>query len=80
AQITLDLDTDDVVVLYTDGITEAADPDDRLYGIDRLVEVVTAHHRESSESLKCAIVDDVKRHIGTQKLYDDLTLVILRQK
>ncbi len=80
AEIVLDLDTDDIVVLYTDGITEAADPDDRLYGLERLVEVVTAHRRDSAEALKCAIVDDVKRHIGTQKLYDDLTLVILRQK
>lgn len=78
-EVVVDLAQGDVVVLYTDGITEAADPDDRLYGLERLVEVVATHHRESADAIKQAIVEDVKRHIGTQKLYDDLTLVVLRQ-
>ncbi|MCC5857923.1 MAG: SpoIIE family protein phosphatase [Ectothiorhodospiraceae bacterium] len=80
SEITLELQEGDVVVLYTDGITEAADEQHRLYGQDRLVEVVRSHYREPSERIKQAIVQDVKRHIGTQVLYDDLTLVILKQR
>lgn len=80
AEISLDLHQGDVVVLYTDGITEAADEDHRLYGNERLMEVIAAHRDDSAESLKDAIIGDVKRHIGTQTLYDDLTLIVLKQK
>jgi phosphoserine phosphatase RsbU/P len=80
AQIDVDLHPGDVVVLYTDGITEAADEHHRLYGDERFMEVIAAHRDESAEAIKDAIISDVKRHIGTQTLYDDLTLVILKQK
>ena len=30
--------------------------------------------------MKQAVIDDVTRHIGTQKVYDDVTLVVLKQK
>lgn len=80
SETTLGLREDDVVVLYTDGITEAADEQHRLYGQERLVKVIRDHYREPSEQIKQAIIDDVKRHIGSQVLYDDLTLVILKQQ
>jgi len=76
----LELYPGDLVVLYTDGITEAADEQHRLYDLDRLTEIVVRNHRESAEQIKNAVVEDVKRHIGTQTLYDDLTLIILKQK
>ncbi|OOG25228.1 serine/threonine protein phosphatase [Thioalkalivibrio denitrificans] len=79
-QISTDLHEGDVVVLYTDGITEAADEQNRLYGQDRLLEVIARHRDESAESIKDTIINDVKRHMGNQILYDDLTLVILKQK
>jgi phosphoserine phosphatase RsbU/P len=79
-EISLDLYPGDVVVLYTDGITEAADTDHRLYGQERLLEVIAARRTESTEAIKDAIIADVKRHIGNQTLFDDLTLVILKQQ
>lgn len=80
SECTLQLHAGDTVVLYTDGITEAADPANQLYGLERLLAVIQQHHRDSAEAIKQAIVADVKRHIGSQTLYDDLTLVILKQK
>lgn len=70
----------DGVVLYTDGITEAADVENRLYGLDRLCEVVARHWSEPAESIKQAVVDDVLRHVGLQTIFDDLTLIVLKQK
>lgn len=69
----------DVVVLYTDGITEAADPQNRLYGEARLMDCIRTHRGESADAIKQAVVDDVRSHISTQTLYDDLTLVVLKQ-
>jgi sigma-B regulation protein RsbU (phosphoserine phosphatase) len=79
-QVIIDLHRDDVVVLYTDGITEAADESQRLYGLERLIEVTVTHRSEDAEAIKDTIIDDVKRHIATQTLYDDLTLVVLKQR
>lgn len=79
-EVELSLAPDDVVVLYTDGITEAADAAHRLYGLDRLCAVVVGQRAGTAEAIKRAVVDDVMRHIGGQTIYDDLTLIVLKQK
>ena len=79
-EVSLTLQRDDVVVLYTDGITEAADEEHRLYGQERLAEVVARHRADPAEEIKGAIIRDVKRHMGRQTLFDDLTLVVLKQQ
>lgn len=78
-EVTILLHPGDTVVLYTDGITEAADSSHTLYGLDRLCEVVAAHWQDNAEAIKAAVVADVRRHIGNQALYDDLTLIVLKQ-
>lgn len=78
-EVTVLLHPGDTVVLYTDGITEAADDRHRLYGMERLTAVLTAHWQDSAEQIKDAVVADVRRHIGDHPLYDDLTLVVMRQ-
>ena len=74
------LNPDDVVVLYTDGITEAKDINRQQYGIDRLCEVGSRNCSLSAEEIRQAVIEDVLRHIGSQKVFDDITLVVLKQK
>jgi two-component system sensor histidine kinase ChiS len=70
----------DVVVLYTDGITEAENLAGEQYGIERLCEVVRCNRHQSALAIKQVVLDDVRSHIGQQKVYDDITLLILKQK
>jgi sigma-B regulation protein RsbU (phosphoserine phosphatase) len=74
------LNQGDVVVLYTDGITEAKDMDRELYGLEKLVEVAKNNYQLSAEQIREAIIDDVRKHIGNQVVFDDITLVVLKQK
>jgi sigma-B regulation protein RsbU (phosphoserine phosphatase) len=74
------LNQGDVVVLYTDGITEAKDMDRELYGLERLVEVAKNNYQHSAVEIREAIIEDVRKHIGTQIVFDDITLVVLKQK
>ncbi len=67
-------------VLYTDGITEAANPTGDQYGQQRLCEVVQAHWDQGCEAIKEAVVADMRRHIDTQEVYDDITLLVLKQR
>jgi serine phosphatase RsbU (regulator of sigma subunit) len=79
-QKTVQLESGDGVVLYTDGITEAENLDGEHYGQERLCEVVKVHWSEPAEAIKEAVVRDVRRHIGEQTVYDDITLVVVKQQ
>ncbi len=79
AKTTVPLMKDDVAVLYTDGITEAADMKHNLYGIERLKNVISTNRQASAEHIKNNIIESVKQHIDKQTVFDDLTLVVLKQ-
>ncbi|MBU0552306.1 SpoIIE family protein phosphatase, partial [Myxococcota bacterium] len=73
------LNPGDVMVLYTDGITEAEAPDGEQYGFDRLCKVAVAHHQSKACKLKDAIVQDVGLFISDQKVFDDITVVVIKR-
>jgi serine phosphatase RsbU (regulator of sigma subunit) len=70
----------DIVILYTDGITEAENIEGKQYGIARLCEVVRANAGLGAKGIKTAVIEDLLAFIGTQKIYDDITLLVLKQK
>ena len=74
------LNTEDGIVLYTDGITEARDVEKNQYGIDRLCKVIKENWHLNSEKIRDTVIKDVKKFIGLQKIEDDLTLLILKQR
>jgi sigma-B regulation protein RsbU (phosphoserine phosphatase) len=80
AHAELPLSPGDVVVLYTDGITEAEDIHGEQYGIERLCEVVRRAHERAAAEIKQAIIDDVMRFIGAQKVFDDITTVVIKRR
>ena len=79
-QQTIPLNSGDVVVLYTDGITEAENIEGVQYGLERLCEIVAHNSQNSAEKIKQAIVEDVWSYIGAQKVFDDMTVVVIKQK
>ena len=80
AQETVRLNPGDGMVLYTDGITEAENPHRQFYGIERLCEVVSQNWQQSASAIQRAVINDVRQHIGTQKVYDDISLLVLKQQ
>ena len=70
----------DGVVLYTDGITEAENQHGEQYGLERFCYVISRNWHRNADSIKTAIVQDLQRHIGQQRVYDDITLLILKQR
>lgn len=79
-QVIVELQHGDGVVLYTDGIPEACDIHKNIYGIERMCNVISQHWHLPSEQIKDAIITDVRRHIGEQKVFDDITLLILKRQ
>ncbi|HMN26534.1 MAG TPA: two-component regulator propeller domain-containing protein [Caldilineaceae bacterium] len=79
-QLTIELQPGDGVVLYTDGITEAINMDHVEYGLECLCAVVRQNWAAPAELIKQAIIADLRRHIGQQAVFDDITVVVLKQK
>ncbi|WP_333324933.1 PP2C family protein-serine/threonine phosphatase [Microcoleus sp. LAD1_D3] len=80
AETIVQLYSGDVVVLYTDGITEAKNMDKLLYGLERLIKVIEINSQRSVAEIRHAVIKDVRSHIGEQKIFDDITLLVLKQK
>ena len=71
------LNPKDKVVLYTDGVTEARNPQEDLFGLPRLTELVSKHGAEPATELLASIKDDVYAYISTREQFDDITLVVM---
>ncbi|HJW75974.1 MAG TPA: PP2C family protein-serine/threonine phosphatase [Thermoleophilia bacterium] len=71
------LEKGDVVLLYTDGITEAADAKGEMFGEDRLRRALTRHASGKVEEVLDHIMREVRAH--TAKQTDDMTLLVLRR-
>ncbi len=68
----------DVLVLYTDGVTEASDESEEQFGVERLEALVRRHAASPAAELVEAIRHDVEACTGERHLNDDLTVVVAR--
>jgi sigma-B regulation protein RsbU (phosphoserine phosphatase) len=73
----LDLEPGDKVVFYTDGIVEAMNEKEEMYGFERLLEVVKGSLSETAESLLKDILDNVNEFAGEAEQHDDLTAMVV---
>lgn len=69
----------DLMVLYSDGILEAANEADEQFGEDRVAEVVRAHRDQSTEEIRNQILSAVARFTGNAAAADDQTLLVIRK-
>lgn len=73
--------TGDLLVLYSDGITEAKNVGNEEFGVERLKRILRdCGMMQSAEAVKNAILSEVKQFIGSIKQADDVTLVVIRRK
>jgi sigma-B regulation protein RsbU (phosphoserine phosphatase) len=79
SHISLELQLGDGIVLYTDGIPEAKDINKKPYGVEQMCEVISQNWHLSAQEIKQAVIDDLRGHIGTQKVFDDITLLVVKQ-
>ena len=76
----LELRTGDVVVFYTDGISEAANEAEEMYGIQRLEQVVERiDPTTNAEAIIQTILQDVAGFVGSAEQFDDMTVVVVKK-
>lgn len=75
---TMQLQPGDMLILYTDGITEAMDIANNEYGSDRLFDLCVSVGDRSAAEIVSTVVGDVSTHTGDAMQSDDITILCLR--
>lgn len=73
----IELATKDKIILYTDGVTEARNTEEDLFGLQRFIQLIQEHGQNSAEDLILIIKDALSNFISTRDQYDDITLVVV---
>lgn len=74
---TLQLNPGDKLYLYTDGVPEAINSSDEMYGTDRMLQSLSAHSDNAGEDLLAHVREDVDAFVGDAPQFDDITMVLL---
>ena len=69
----------DFVVFYTDGITDALNPQGQDFGMENLEGIVLAERENPAEQMRRALENELQNFIGEAPLFDDSTFVIVRR-
>ena len=67
----------DTLLFYTDGLTEAMDQDQGLFGIERLEQILTEHRRVPEAELRERLLEALREHRHGAPLSDDLTFIVV---
>jgi sigma-B regulation protein RsbU (phosphoserine phosphatase) len=74
----VELQPGDTLVLFSDGVTEAMDPDEQMFGTSRLREVLAGHHNTPLDDLQRRVLESVQTFARGARQADDVTLLLVR--
>src|SRR5712692_10244450 len=78
--VAVKLEPGDTLVLFSDGVTEAMDPDDQLFGAPRLKEVLTGLMDTPLEEIQKNVLESVENFSRGAPQTDDVTLLLVRYR
>ncbi|MGE0128846.1 MAG: SpoIIE family protein phosphatase [Blastocatellales bacterium] len=76
----VEIEPGDVLVIYSDGVTESLDEQGEEFGEARLIEIVQKNRGRTAPGLRDRIDEALTKFVGKADSVDDLTLVILKRK
>lgn len=75
---TLQLEPNDTLVLFSDGVTEAMDPEDQLFGVGRLRAVLMGKNELPLDEIQKTVLESVENFARGARQADDLTILLVR--
>jgi len=75
----ISMEKDDLLLLYTDGITEAMNPEEEEFGLERLVALVKENCKKPAAYISEIILTDIKHHVRGAAQSDDITLLLIKK-
>jgi sigma-B regulation protein RsbU (phosphoserine phosphatase) len=77
-ELTVEAEPGDVVIFVSDGILDAENAEDEMYGQERLSGLLCSQREHSAQEIADAILADVSRFLGEQDRFDDETIIVLK--
>ncbi len=77
-EVTISLYKDDVFIFYSDGISEAMNLNNELYGFDNLKNTIKLHSAESAYHIQSAIINSINFFRNGAHQNDDITIVVVK--
>ncbi|MGA3344765.1 MAG: GAF domain-containing SpoIIE family protein phosphatase [Terracidiphilus sp.] len=77
-ELTVTTEPGDVVIFVSDGILDAENAEDEMYGQERLSGLLCSQRDHSAQGIADAILADVSRFLGDQDRFDDETIIVLK--
>ncbi|MCK5127195.1 MAG: SpoIIE family protein phosphatase [candidate division Zixibacteria bacterium] len=74
----INMNEDDFLLMYTDGVTEERGINKSSYGTERLVELLKENGEKSGAEMATIIENDIAKFVGQNEQHDDITMVILK--
>jgi len=72
------LNSGDILLLYTDGITEAENREGAFFGEERLCAILNEHNEMSPQEIIETLLDQARIFTGQQNFKDDVSLVVMK--
>ena len=80
AEKEIKLNTQDKILLYTDGVTDAMNAKGERFGLDRLIKVLKDNGEKDIHTIIKSVKEKISDFVGTNAQYDDITLVAIEVK
>ncbi len=77
---TVALDPGDMLVVYSDGVSDALNETDEFFGEERLHAIVEQHRNHSAQQMLAAIIEAQRHFVGRTTWFDDATLMVLKRE
>jgi sigma-B regulation protein RsbU (phosphoserine phosphatase) len=75
----IDFNPNDLLLIYSDGITEAMDASGEEFGEARLALLVDEHTKKTAQDVIDIVIDEVRNHAKDRPQMDDMTLVVIKR-
>lgn len=79
-EIQIPMESNDLLVLYTDGVIESINPNQEEYGLERFTKKLIEYRHHNYNEITNLLYEDVKEFCGSEPQFDDFTLMIIKAK
>lgn len=79
-EIEFSANSNDVIVLYSDGLTETMNSNKEEFGAERFKQIISDNSHKSAEEIKKSILTEIETFRGFAEVHDDITLIIMKSR
>ncbi len=77
-QIEMDINSGDIIVMFTDGVSEAMNETNEQFSTARILGIIKDNNSSSANELGNTIIERINDFIGTQEQHDDMSLIVVK--